>query len=412
MKTLAIIGGGASGMLAGITALETNPDIKVIIFDQKDILGKKILSTGNGRCNLTNEKMSLDYFRSDEPQLISSVLKDFGYPDTIRFFENLGLLTKSRNGYVYPRCDQASVVRSVLDNRLKELGADIRRETTVTAIFRTKKGFQIETGSGNIQADRIILSAGGKASSKLGSDGSGYTLAKSLGHSVVPIVPALVQLKVKDFAFTKASGVRTDAKVTALVNRRVAASDSGELQITNYGISGIPVFQISRYISRALYEKQNAQVMIDFLPELEEASLRELFNKRLHHLSENPKAKPEELLTGILHTKLIPEILRIAGIRFSAKLNMIKDSELTRLCEVLKFCMLNISDTNGFDNAQVSAGGISLKEVDMETMQSCITKGLYLAGELLDVDGICGGYNLQWAWATGYLAGKHAASDL
>ena len=412
MKTLAIIGGGASGMLAGITALETNPDIKVIIFDQKDILGKKILSTGNGRCNLTNEKMSLDYFRSDEPQLISSVLKDFGYPDTIRFFENLGLLTKSRNGYVYPRCDQASVVRSVLDNRLKELGADIRRETTVTALFRTKKGFQIETGSGKIQADRIILSAGGKASSKLGSDGSGYTLAKSLGHSVVPVVPALVQLKVKDFAFTKASGVRTDAKVTALVNGRVAASDAGELQITNYGISGIPVFQISRYISRALYEKQNAQVMIDFLPELEEASLRELFNKRLHHLSENPKAKPEELLTGILHTKLIPEILRIAGIRFSAKLNIIKDAELTRLYEVLKSCMLNISDTNGFDNAQVCAGGISLKEVDMETMQSCITKGLYLAGELLDVDGICGGYNLQWAWATGYLAGKHAASDL
>ena len=411
MKTLAIIGGGASGMLAGITALETNPDIKVIIFDQKDILGKKILSTGNGRCNLTNEKMSLDYFRSDEPQLISSVLKDFGYPDTIRFFENLGLLTKSRNGYVYPRCDQASVVRSVLDNRLKELGADIRRETTVTAIFRTKKGFQIETGSGKIQADRIILSAGGKASSKLGSDGSGYTLAKSLGHSVVPVVPALVQLKVKDFAFTKASGVRTDAKVTALVNGRVAASDTGELQITNYGISGIPVFQISRYISRALYEKQNAQVMIDFLPELEEASLRELFNKRLHHLSENPKAKPEELLTGILHTKLIPEILRIAGIRFSAKLNMIKDAELTRLYEVLKSCMLNISDTNGFDNAQVSAGGISLKEVDMETMQSCITKGLYLAGELLDVDGICGGYNLQWAWSSGAVAGRYAAKE-
>ena len=411
MKTLAIVGGGASGMLAGITALETNPDIHVIIFDQKDILGKKILSTGNGRCNLTNKNMSLDYFRSDEPQLISSVLKAFGYSDTIRFFENLGLLMKSRNGYIYPRCDQASVVRSVLDNRLKELGA-FRRENAVTSICRTKKGFQIETGSEKIQADRIILSAGGKASSKLGSDGSGYTLVKSLGHSVVPVVPALVQLKVKDFAFQKASGVRTDAKVTALINGRMAASDTGELQITNYGISGIPVFQVSRYISRALYEKKNAQVMIDFLPELEEASLRELFSKKLQHLSENQKAKPEDLLTGILHTKLIPEILRISGIRFSAKLNMIKRAELTRLCEVIKSCRLNISDTNGFDNAQVSAGGVSLKEVDMETMQSCITKDLYLAGELLDVDGICGGYNLQWAWATGYLAGKHAASDL
>ena len=254
MKTLAIVGGGASGMLAGITALETNPDIHVIIFDQKDILGKKILSTGNGRCNLTNKNMSLDYFRSDEPQLISSVLKAFGYSDTIRFFENLGLLMKSRNGYIYPRCDQASVVRSVLDNRLKELGADVRRENAVTSICQTKKGFQIETGSEKIQADRIILSAGGKASSKLGSDGSGYTLVKSLGHSVVPVVPALVQLKVKDFAFQKASGVRTDAKVTALINGRMAASDTGELQITNYGISGIPVFQV-RYIS-GLYMKR------------------------------------------------------------------------------------------------------------------------------------------------------------
>ena len=223
--------------------------------------------------------MSLDYFRSDEQQLISSVLKAFGYSDTIRFFENLGLLMKSRNGFIYPRCDQASVVR--LDNRLIELGADSRRENAVTSICRTKKGFQIETGSEKIQADRIILAAGGKASSKLGSDGSGYTLVKSLGHSVVPVVPALVQLKVKDFAFQKASGVRTDAKVTALINGRMAVSDTGELQITNYGISGIPVFQVSRYISRALYEKQNAQVMIDFLPELEEASLRELFSKKL-----------------------------------------------------------------------------------------------------------------------------------
>lgn len=409
MKTLAIIGGGATGMLAGITALETNPDIHVIIFDQKDILGKKILSTGNGRCNLTNEKMSPEYFRSDTHELISSVLKAFDYPDTIHFFENLGLLLKSRNGYIYPRCDQAAVVRSVLDNRLKELGADIRRETAVTAISRTKKGFRVETDSETFHADRVILATGGKASPKLGSDGSGYTLAKSLGHSIVPVVPALVQLKVKDFAFAKASGVRTDAKVTAIVNGREAASDIGELQITNYGISGIPVFQISRYISRALYEKQKAQVLVDFLPELKADSLRKLLNQKLRNLAKNPKAKPEDLLTGILHTKLIPEILRGAGIRFSTKMNAMGEAEINRLCEAIKSCKFTITDTNGFENAQVCAGGVCLNEVDLETMQSHITEELYLAGELLDVDGICGGYNLQWAWATGYLAGKHAA---
>ena len=410
MKTIAVIGGGASGMLAATTVLETNPDIRVIIFDQKDILGKKILSTGNGRCNLTNENMSPEYFRSDTHELISSVLKAFDYPDTIRFFENLGLFLKSRNGYIYPRCDQAAVVRSVLDNHLKELGAEIHRDTSVTAIARTKKGFRIQTNHDAFHADRVILATGGKASPKLGSDGSGYTLAKALGHSIVPVVPALVQLKVKDFVFAKASGVRTDAKVTAIVNGKEASADTGELQITNYGISGIPVFQISRYISRALYEKQKAQVVIDFLPELEEDELRELLNQKLQHLIlKNPKAKPEDLLTGILHTKLIPEILRISGIRFSIKMNGIGDAEIRSLCEAIKSCKLTITDTNGFDNAQVCAGGVSLKEVDVNTMQSRVTDGLYLAGELLDVDGICGGYNLQWAWATGYLAGKHAA---
>ena len=411
MKTLAIVGGGPSGMLAGITALEANPDIQVMIFDQKDILGKKILSTGNGRCNLTNEKMTSGYFRSDTPEMIDPVLKAFEVKDTMHFFENLGLLLKSRNGYIYPRCDQAAVVRSVLDNRLKELGAQIKRETTVLAIARTKKGFQIKTNQGDFGADRVILAAGGKASPKLGSDGSGYTLAKSLGHSLVPVVPALVQLKADHFVLAKASGVRTDAKVTAMINGKEAASDTGELQITSYGISGIPVFQISRYISRALYEKQQSHVVIDFLPELTEQALNNLLKLKLRHLLHNrTKAKPEDLLTGILHTKLIPEILRISGIRFSVKMDTITETELTGLCNALKSCKFTITDTNGFENAQVCAGGVRLTEIDPKTMQSRLTDGLYLTGELLDADGICGGYNLQWAWTTGYLAGKNAAN--
>ena len=328
----------------------------------------------------------------------------------MHFFENLGLLLKSRNGYIYPRCNQAAVVRAVLDNRLKELGAQIKRETTVLAIVRTKKGFQIQTNQGNFYADRVILAAGSKASPKLGSDGSGYTLAKSLGHSLVPVVPALVQLKADHFVFAKASGVRTDAKVTAVINGKKVGSDTGELQITNYGISGIPVFQISRYISRALYEEQQAQVVVDFLPEFTEQELRNLFIQKLRHLLHNhTKAKPEDLLTGILHTKLIPEILRISDIRFSTKLDTITETELTRLCNALKSCKLTITGTNGFESAQVCAGGICLTEINPETMQSRLTDGLYLAGELLDADGICGGYNLQWAWTTGYLAGKSAA---
>ena len=417
MKKVIIIGGGAAGMMAAISASEEGKE--VILLERNEKLGKKLFITGKGRCNLTNNCPKEEFLNNvvTNARFMYSSFSRFTNNDMIRMMEESGLKTKVERGQrVFPLSDRSSDVIGTLKRLCDRNQVKIRCHAKAAEILvegeeKTAVGVRLDNGE-KIYGDAVIVAAGGCSYSSTGSDGSGYTLVKSLGHSVVPVVPALVQLKVKDFAFQKASGVRTDAKVTALINGRMAVSDTGELQITNYGISGIPVFQVSRYISRALYEKQNAQVMIDFLPELEEASLRELFSKKLQHLSENQKSKPEDLLTGILHTKLIPEILRISGIRFSAKLNMIKGAELTRLCEVIKSCRLNISDTNGFDNAQVSAGGVSLKEVDMETMQSCITKDLYLAGGLLDVDGICGGYNLQWAWATGYLAGKHAASDL
>ena len=252
MLTIAIIGGGASGMAAAIAAKRQNPNASVMIFEHKDIPGKKILSTGNGRCNLTNEYMDPSCFRSDTPEYITPVLERFTANDTIQFFQELGILTKSRNGYIYPRSDQASAVLSVLRMELKKLGVEVILNTHVKEIGRNKKGFRIFTDDKNYLADKVILTTGSKASKVLGSDGSGYTMAKNFGHRLVPVVPALVQLKVSDFKFAKASGVRCDACVKAVVNNHEVASDTGELQITAYGISGIPVFQISRYIARAL----------------------------------------------------------------------------------------------------------------------------------------------------------------
>ena len=408
MLTIAIIGGGASGMAAAIAAKRQNKNASVIIFEHKDIPGKKILSTGNGRCNLTNEYMETSCFRSDHPEKIAPVLEKFSEKDTIHFFEELGILTKSRNGYIYPRSDQATAVLSVLRMELKNLGIDVILNTHVQEIQPTKKGFRIFTADKNYLADKVILATGSKASKVLGSDGSGYSLVKSFGHKLVPVVPALVQLKVKNFAFTKASGVRTDACVTAVIDGKKIASDTGELQITAYGISGIPVFQISRYIARALYEKRKALVSVDFIPQMTIEELTQFFINRkqiLKHIN------ADQFLIGIFNQKLIPELLGLSGIKTNIKVDTITNQQLRKLAEQCKCTQLIITDTNGFDNAQICAGGVSLEDINIDTMESCYQRGLYIIGELLDVDGICGGYNLQWAWATGKIAGESAAKQ-
>lgn len=406
MLTIAIIGGGASGMAAAIAAKRENPKASVQIFEHKDILGKKILSTGNGRCNLTNEFMELSCFRSDSPEKILPVIEQFSERDTLKFFHELGIMTKSRNGYIYPRSDQAGSVLDVLRLELVRLGIELHVNTHVKEVSSAKKGFRIHIEGKNYLCDKVIVAAGSKAAKVLGSDGSGYQIAKSFGHRLVPVVPALVQLKVKNFPFAKASGVRTDAKVTAFVNGIPQSFDTGELQITAYGISGIPVFQISRYIAKALYEHKPAVVEVDFMPQMtEEEFLSFLLKRKISQKHLNTS----EFLIGIFNQKLIPRLLELSGIKTNIKTDTLNDQMLKRLVHTCKHTMLTISDTNGFDNAQVCAGGVSLDEINIDTMESIYEKGLYFTGELLDVDGICGGYNLQWAWATGMIAGKHAA---
>lgn len=406
MLTIAIIGGGASGMTAAIAAKRENPKASVLIFEHKDIPGKKILSTGNGRCNLTNEYMDLSCFRSDTPEKIAPILEKFTADDTMNFFQELGILTKSRNGYIYPRSDQASAVLDVLRMELKRLGVEVILSTHVKEISQTKKGFRIHTDGKNYLADKVILSTGSKAAKVLGSDGSGYNMTKAFGHRLVPVVPALVQLKVNKFPFVKASGVRTDAKVTAIVNGKALAEDTGELQITAYGISGIPVFQISRYIARALYEKSHASVAVDFLPQMSED---ELFTYFINRKNSKKHLSADEFLIGVFNQKLIPRLLEAADIRSNTKVDALNEKSIRELVYQCKHTLFSISETNGFDNAQVCAGGVSLDEIEINTMESIYAKGLFITGELLDVDGICGGYNLQWAWATGTIAGKSAA---
>lgn len=419
MAKIVIVGGGAAGMTAAIAAAWTNPSCEIVILEHKNQLGKKILSTGNGRCNFTNAYMEEHCFYSDSKAVIKEVLSVFGTRQTLEFFRKLGVYPKDRNGYYYPRSDQAQTIQKLLLLELNKQQVICKKDTHVTKIQKTKKGFRVFTDvpGVSVHADRLILACGGKAASVLGSDGSGYTLAKELGHTLVPVVPALVQLKVFDHPLKKASGVRTEAKVEVYEQekssdrntpKKVLGSDTGEVQITAYGISGIPVFQISRLAARLLHAKKTPVVRVDFFPGMTEAQLLEY----LYAQTETRKTDTiSDVLLGLLNQKLIAALLKTAGIPEKLFAGKLKKNDWERLVHVCKQLKLVIADTNGFDNAQVCAGGVSLAEISPKTMQSRVCEHLYLAGELLDVDGICGGYNLQWAWASGYLAGKSAAKD-
>lgn len=405
IKRIAIIGGGASGMVAAIAAAREGA--KVVIIEQKDRIGKKILSTGNGRCNLSNEYMVPECFHSGYPKLVKNVLKKFDVNDTLEFFENLGLVTKIKHGgYIYPYSEQATAVLDLLRIELERLQINVMLNTTAVSIQKRSKDFLIETNDQSIKCDALILATGGKAAPVLGSDGSGYALAKSLGHTLVPVLPALVQLKCKGDYFKQLAGIRTEAAVKAVVDEETVAEDKGELQLTNYGISGIPVFQISRSVSVALYHGKKVYVEIDFMPSMDAESLYSFFKTRI---KSHRTQTAFDYMVGIFHKKLNRVLLKRANIAPETKVSVLTEENLNYLVQACKTFQVQVADTNSFENAQVCAGGVTASEVDIATLESNCTPGLYLTGEILDVDGICGGYNLQWAWSTGYIAGTCAA---
>lgn len=403
-RHIIIVGGGASGMTAAVTAAREGA--KVTIMEQKDRVGKKILSTGNGRCNLTNEHMTADCFRGDDTSIVSEVLGQFGYKETLQFFEDLGVIVKNKQGYIYPLSEQASTILDILRMEIEHLGIRVFLEESVKSVSKNRRGFVVKTDKSTLQGDAVILASGGKAAPVLGSDGSGYTLAKSFGHSLSPVVPALTALKGKGNYFKQIAGVRTHATVSAYVDGRFAATDTGELQLTNYGISGIPVFQISRYAAKALYAKKSVTVEIDFLPLMKEQELKTfLKDRRVRHSEKSA----EDFFVGMFHKKIIGMLLNKTHIRRELPIGEMTDGQTDAFVHLCKHFVVEIEGTNSFEQAQVCAGGVRTTEVNPGTMESVYADGLYLTGELLDIDGICGGYNLQWAWATGYIAGRHAA---
>ena len=413
MKKVVIVGAGASGLMAGIAAARAGA--QVTILEHTPQIGKKIRVTGNGRCNLTNTDQSPEHYRGTHPEFAMEALRQFSMADTVKFFGELGIYTKNRNGYLYPHSDQAADVAEVLMAENEHQHVKISCNSVVRSIHvnnRTGAGnekdqrFLIETESWTYPADALILCTGSKAAPKTGSDGSGYPLAEQLGHRIITPLPALVQLKAAGKEFQKLAGIREEAKVTLRVEDTPVCSDQGEVQLTGYGISGIPVFQVSRFAAEALEQQKKVQVWLDFFPEFTADNLMTFFKQRIQQISYK---RMGQFFTGMLPGKLSEVLLIKAGLKASEPVGRLSPEGMMKLILLLKAYPVDITGTNSFDQAQTCAGGVDTREVDPGTMESGIVPGLYLAGELLDIDGACGGYNLQWAWTSGYIAGTSAA---
>lgn len=407
-KKIAVIGGGAAGMTAAIQSARLGA--QVTIYERNDRIGKKLLSTGNGKCNFSNEKMGSDYYRGSGAALVDKIYRTFGVEETKEFFEGLGMRIKDRDGYLYPFSGQASTVLDVLRYELERLSVRIHNNRQVTDIMTGRNGLTVETYEHEKEEyDAVILACGGKAAPKTGSDGQGFVLAGRLGHHIVPTVPALVALRCGESFYKQVAGVRCDARLTLYIDGQPIRSDRGEMQWTDYGISGIPVFQLSRDASYALQEHKCVTVKIDLMPDFDDESDdstdSHFWTERWKRQGGQPM---DRFLTGLVNKKIGLLLLKQAGIKESEKAEDISSSCRKNLTELFRSFTVTVKGTNTFDQAQVCAGGVDCREV-MDTLESRIVPGIYFAGEILDIDGICGGYNLQWAWSSGYVAGACAA---
>lgn len=385
MKTI-IIGAGAAGLAAGIQAARNKSE--VIIIEHEKQAGKKILITGNGRCNISNEKLDSSMYYGDTG-FINCVLKKYPVAKIKDFFESIGLYTCSKNGYIYPMSLQAGSVLTSLRNAALELGVKIKTNNEVHKIRLKNDRFLVDIGI-ELECDQLILATGGCSFKKTGSDGSGYKLAEELHHAVISPEPALTALICNDSLLNKASGIRIHASVTVQGQKH-----TGDLQITEYGVSGIPVFNISRLVT------PGDTIQIDFMPDFSEEQLYEM----IVHLMVNGKEKSIDIvLNGLFPDKI--------SVLFTTKLNIhnqtcytIDENKIRELIKTVKNYTVLVQKRRGFEFAQVTAGGVSTDEINPETMESKKINNLFFAGEIINVDGICGGYNLHFAWASGMIAG-------
>lgn len=391
-KEIIIVGGGASGLMAAVTAARRGAHVTIL--EHQPACGKKILATGNGRCNLTNLQKDPDSYRSHAPKAVERVLRRFSVEDTLNFFSDLGLYTRNKNGWIYPYSQQARTVLHLFLGEINHLGVKLETEVNIQNIQKKQGKWKLTADTKIYEADAVILAAGSKASNLPGADGSGYALAESLGHRIYPVLPALVPLVGEGDYFRQWEGLRMDARISLYLNGILVKQENGEIQLTGYGVSGIPVFQLSRYAVEGISQKKRAKLQIDFFPD---GSMRKLEQLLRAGKNRSPHKSWEEILSGIFPEKFSRILAR--------RSKKAKESELPRrIAQNIKRWSVPIRGWQDDTYAQVCMGGVDFEQVDADTLESKLHSGLYFAGEILDVDGACGGYNLQWAWSSGAAA--------
>lgn len=401
MSKIVIVGGGASGLVCAIMASK-NKDNEVILLEKNNTCGKKILITGNGKCNYWNEDQELIHYHSFNNEILDKIITSENKNKVLNLFSSIGIIPKIKDGYYYPYSNLAASIQYTLIKEAKTLGVKILENYNVESIIKKDNKFIINN---DIDCDKVVLSTGSKAAPKTGSDGSGYELVKSFGHKIIPVLPALVQLVGEEQYFKLWNGIRTQANIKLNIDKKFIKEESGEIQLTEYGISGICVFNLSRYVSEALYKNKNVYVNINFAPWFkgDKKDFIIFMNNRNDRMKER---KTYELLEGFLNYKLVDVILKINKIDKESTWTSLTEKEKLNISSSILEFYLNITNTNSYDKAQVCSGGVSLEEINPKTMESKLIEDLYIIGELLDVDGDCGGYNLGFAWMSGIVAGE------
>ncbi len=412
---LAVIGGGASGMIAAITAAKSLPGERVLLIERGARVGRKLLATGNGRCNISNRYADVSRYHGNHPDFVQPALRSCSVEKIETFFSDLGLLfTEEENGKLFPMSLQAAAAVDVLRLELERLKVEIRTETELTAFRRDKNGFLLTLsgteGEKKEYAEKIILACGGEASPGLGGYTGGYKLLQSAGHHVTARAPGIVQLRADMTGLKGLSGSKFEVELTLSEDGKTVRKEKGELLFTDYGVSGPPVLLLSESAVRMMMYGKRPILTVDFLPEVNFALLKEelVRRKQLH-----PEKRLEDYFTGFIPKRLGQCIFKTAGAAPLSRLSgSLTDREIKETASLLKAFPIHITEDNGLKNAQVTIGGADTSEFFSDTLQSKKMPGLFVTGELYDIDGDCGGYNLQWAWSSGMLAAQSAVKSL
>lgn len=409
---LIIVGGGASGLIAAIAAKDFGLDVAIL--EATDRIGKKILATGNGRCNISNKTISFPFlsYHSENTGFFTKTLSSFGVNNTEEFFLSLGLpLVELQNGKMYPKSLQASSVVDILKLSLQDRDIPLYTSCKLKSIHKNKI-FNLSTDNEEYKlftCNKLLLACGGTSAVKTGSDGSGYYLSKTLGHKTVEPLPSIVQLKLESPYLKSLTGIKFDGFATLLINGTEFRKEFGEILFTDYGISGPAILQISGYASKALSIKKKVEIIVDMMPTL---SFEEVDNFIEGHLAIFCHRSISDVLIGIVNKKLIPTLLKESGVsNINIPCSDLGWKEKHNLIKFLKHWQFTCMGTNGFTQAQVTIGGIDTHDINPETLESKLVPNLYFAGEIIDVDGDCGGFNLQWAWSSGYCAAKAISNN-